>query len=190
VELDNIFFIGLMGAGKTTIGRLIAKQLGMVFYDSDYEIERKTGVKIPLIFELEGELGFRKREAAMIEELCQQRNMVMATGGGAVLYPENRALLKNNGKVIYLRANVHDLWHRTRNDKTRPLLQGGNLRQKLEQLHLVRDPIYTTLADYIVDTGAQSAAEITNDIELLLTKPTTQANSVNDSAAVNADKQT
>lgn len=170
MKLDNIFFVGLMGAGKTTIGRLIAKQMDMVFYDSDHEIERKTGVKIPLIFELEGESGFRKRETAVIEELSQLNNIVMATGGGAVLLPENRALLENNGQVIYLRANVHDLWLRTRNDKTRPLLQGGNIKQKLEQLYIERDPIYTALADYIVDTGAQSAVEITSHIEQLLKK--------------------
>lgn len=157
-----------MGAGKTTIGRLIAKQMGMAFYDSDHEIERKTGVKIPLIFELEGEAGFRKRETAAIEELSQLNNIVMATGGGAVLLPENREFLKNNGKVIYLRANVHDLWVRTRNDKTRPLLQGGNIKQKLERLYIERDPIYSALADYIVPTGAQSAVEITHHIEQLL----------------------
>ena len=157
-----------MGAGKTTIGRLLAKQMGKVFYDSDHEIERKTGVKIPLIFELEGEAGFRKREAAVIEELSQLDNIVMATGGGAVLAPENRALLKNNGHVIYLRANVHDLWQRTRNDKTRPLLQGGDIKQKLEQLYIERDPIYTELASCIVDTGAQSASDITNHIEQML----------------------
>lgn len=157
-----------MGAGKTTIGRLIAKQMGMTFYDSDHEIERKTGVKIPLIFELEGEAGFRKRETAAIEELSQLNNIVMATGGGAVLLPENREFLKNNGKVVYLRANVHDLWVRTRNDKTRPLLQGGNIKQKLERLYIERDPIYSALADYIVPTGAQSAVEITHHIEQLL----------------------
>lgn len=168
MKLDNIFFVGLMGAGKTTIGRLIAKQLGMVFYDSDHEVERKTGVKIPLIFELEGEAGFRKRETSTIEELSQLKNIVMATGGGAVLLPENREFLKNNGIIIYLRGNVHDLWLRTRNDKTRPLLQGGNIKQKLERLYVERDPIYTALADLIVDTGAQSAAEITNHIEQLL----------------------
>lgn len=157
-----------MGAGKTTIGRLIAKQLGMVFYDSDHEIERKTGVKIPLIFELEGEAGFRKRETAIIEELTQLKNIVMATGGGAVLMPENRVLLKNNGKVVYLRGSVHDLWLRTRHDKSRPLLQGGNAKQKLEKLYVERDPIYTALADCIVDTGAQSANEITSYIEHLI----------------------
>ncbi|MFA7349135.1 MAG: shikimate kinase [Methylotenera sp.] len=159
-----------MGAGKTTIGRLLAKQLGRDFYDSDVEIERKTGVKIPLIFELEGEDGFRKRETAAIEELTQLNNIVMATGGGAILLPENRALLKANGKIIYLRGKVNDLYQRTRHDKTRPLLQGGNLRQKIERLYIQRDPIYTSLADYIVDTGAQSATEITHTIEQLLTK--------------------
>lgn len=158
-----------MGAGKTTIGRLLAKQLGRDFYDSDVEIERKTGVKIPLIFELEGEDGFRKRETATIEELTQLKNIVMATGGGAVLLPENRALLKKNSKIIYLRGKVNDLYQRTRHDKTRPLLQGGSLRQKLERLYIQRDPIYTSLADYIVDTGAQSAVEITHTIEQLLT---------------------
>src|SRR5450830_203982 len=168
MKLDNIFFVGLMGAGKTTIGRLIAKQLGMVFYDSDHEVERKTGVKIPLIFELEGEAGFRKRETSTLEELSQLTNIVMATGGGAVLLPENREFLKNNGIIIYLRGSVHDLWLRTRNDKTRPLLQGGNIKQKLERLYVERDPIYTALADLIVDTGAQSATEITNHIEQLL----------------------
>lgn len=158
-----------MGAGKTTIGRLLAKQLGRDFYDSDVEIERKTGVKIPLIFELEGEDGFRKRETATIEELTQLKNIVMATGGGAVLLPENRALLKKNSKIIYLRGKVNDLYQRTRHDKTRPLLQGGNLRHKLERLYVQRDPIYTSLADYIVDTGAQSAVEITHTIEQLFT---------------------
>lgn len=157
-----------MGAGKTTIGRLIAKQLGMIFYDTDHEIERKTGVKIPLIFELEGEAGFRKRETAIIEELSQLKNIVLATGGGAVLLPENRSLLKNNGKVIYLRGNVHDLWLRTRHDKSRPLLQGGNMKQKIENLYIQRDPIYMQLADCVVNTGPQSAAAITEYIEALL----------------------
>lgn len=168
MKQNNIFFIGLMGAGKTTIGRLIAKQLGMTFYDSDHEVERKTGVKIPLIFELEGESGFRKRETTIIEELSQLKDIVMATGGGAILLTENREFLKNNGTIIYLRGNVHDLWLRTRNDKTRPLLQGGNIKQKLEHLYIQRDPIYSALADFIVDTGAQSAVEIAAYIEQLL----------------------
>ena len=176
-----------MGAGKTTIGRLIAKQMGMVFYDSDYEIERRTGVKIPLIFELEGEAGFRRREAAIIEELSQLNNIVMATGGGAVLLPENQVFLKNNGQIIYLRANVHDLWLRTRHDKTRPLLQGGNIKQKLEKLYAERDPIYRAIAHCIVDTGPQSAADITSHIEHKLhklsgcLKSTEQASSIENS---------
>lgn len=159
-----------MGAGKTTIGRLLAKQMGREFYDTDVEIERKTGVKIPLIFELEGEAGFRKRETAVLEELCQLKNIVMATGGGAVLLAENRVVLEESGKIIYLRAKVSDLYQRMRHDKSRPLLQGGNLRQKLEYLYKVRDPIYTALADYIVSTGAQSATDITHTIEQLITK--------------------
>ncbi len=166
--MNNIYFIGLMGAGKTTIGRLLAKQMGREFYDSDHEIERKTGVKIPLIFELEGESGFRKRETTAIDELSQLDNVIVATGGGAVLLEENRHYLKNTGKVIYLRAKVHDLYLRTHNDKSRPLLQGANPKQKLEQLYVARDPIYSAMADYIVDTGAQSANEITNYIEQLL----------------------
>lgn len=128
--MNNIYFIGLMGAGKTTIGRLLAKQLGREFYDSDHEIERKTGVKIPLIFELEGESGFRKRETTAIEELSRLDNVVVATGGGAVLLEENRALLRDTGKIIYLRAKVNDLYLRTRNDKSRPLLQGGEPQAK------------------------------------------------------------
>ena len=169
MKTNNIYFVGLMGAGKTTIGRLIAKQLGKDFYDSDHEIEVKTGVKIPLIFELEGEDGFRKREKTAIEELCQLENVVIATGGGAVLLPENRDFLRSHGQVIYLRAQVQDLWIRTRHDKSRPLLQGGDLRKKLEALYVARDPIYTELADFIVDTGKQSANEIAHQIESLLT---------------------
>jgi shikimate kinase len=157
-----------MGAGKTTIGRLIAKQTGFTFYDSDHEVEKKTGVKIPLIFELEGEAGFRKRESAMIAELSELKNIVMATGGGAILLPENRACLKSHGSIIYLRGQVEDLWIRTRHDKSRPLLQGVNMREKLTQLYQVRDPIYLELADYVVNTGSQSAQEITDEIMTLL----------------------
>jgi shikimate kinase len=157
-----------MGAGKTTIGRLIAKKTGLNFFDSDVEIERKTGVKIPLIFELEGEAGFRKREASVLAELCQLENIVLATGGGAVLLPENRTELKAHGKIVYLRGQVEDLWQRTRHDKSRPLLQGVDMREKLSQLYEVRDPIYLALADYVVSTGSQSAQEICDEIMQLL----------------------
>ncbi len=167
---NNIFFIGLMGAGKTTIGKLLAKHLGKTFYDTDHEIEKRTGVKIPVIFELEGEAGFRKRETSVIQDLTKLNNIVMATGGGAVIAEENRALLQNNGTVIYLRANVNDLWHRTRNDKHRPLLQNVNIRAKLEQLYAERNPLYTQTATLIFDTGNQPIANILNQIEKLLTE--------------------
>lgn len=163
---NNIFFIGLMGAGKTTVGKLLAKNLGKTFYDTDQVIESRTGVKIPTIFELEGEAGFRKRESAMIEELSQLDNIVMATGGGAVIADENRQLLKQHGYVIYLRANVNDLWHRMRNDKHRPLLQNVDVRAKLEQLYHQRNPLYTETASLIVDTGSQPVTNILNQIEL------------------------
>jgi shikimate kinase len=165
VETNNIFFVGLMGAGKTTIGKLLAKHLGKVFYDTDHEIEKRTGVKISTIFELEGEAGFRKRETAIIQELSQLSHIVMATGGGAILAQENRQLLKANGRVIYLRANVNELCHRMRNDKHRPLLQNVDIRAKLEQLYAERNPLYTETAELIFDTGNQPVANILNQIE-------------------------
>ena len=164
----NIFFIGLMGAGKTTIGKILAKQLGKQFYDTDHEIEKRTGVKISVIFELEGEAGFRKRENAIIEELAQLNNIVMATGGGAVLLESNRQWLKSHGTVIYLRAQVGELWHRMRNDKHRPLLQNVDIRAKLEQLYAERNPLYTQTATHIVDTGNQPVAAILSQIDTLL----------------------
>ena len=167
-NLQNIYLIGLMGAGKTTVGKILAKHLNKSFYDADHEIEKRTGVKIPVIFDLEGEAGFRKREIAVIGELSQQTNIVMATGGGAVMAAENRLALRNNGFVIYLRANVHELWQRTRGDKQRPLLQNVDIRAKLEQLHAERNPLYTEIAHLIVDTGNQPVAHIINKIEQAL----------------------
>jgi len=154
-----------MGAGKTTIGKHLAKQLGKTFYDTDHEIEKRTGVKIPVIFDLEGETGFRKREAAVIRELTKLDNIVLATGGGAILSLENRECLKNNGQVIYLRAMANDLWVRMRHDKQRPLLQNVDIRAKLEQLYNERHPLYMDTASIVVDTGTQSAAIVINQIE-------------------------
>jgi shikimate kinase len=162
---NNIYFIGLMGAGKTTVGKILAKNLGKTFYDTDHVIEQRTGVKVATIFELEGEDGFRKRETAAIEELCQLDNIVMATGGGAVLLPDNRQALKQHGYVIYLRANVNDLWVRMRHDKHRPLLQNVDVRAKLEQLYHQRNPLYTETASLIIDTGSQPVTNILNQIE-------------------------
>lgn len=157
-----------MGAGKTTVGRLLAKNLGAVFYDTDQEIEKRTGVRVPVIFEMEGEGGFRKREIGMIDELSQMQNIVLATGGGAVIAPENREHLKSRGIVIYLRASVHDLYLRTRFDRNRPLLQNTNAQAKLEELFAARDPLYREVATYIVDTGNQPVMNIVQKIEELI----------------------
>jgi len=150
---QNIILVGPMGSGKTTIGRQLAKQLNMLFFDSDHEIEAKTGANIPLIFELEGEQGFRKRETAMLDELSQKNNTVLATGGGAVLALENRKMLRQRGIVIYLSATIEQLWERTRLDKNRPLLQTENPREKIAALLEQRDPLYKEIADIIIDTG-------------------------------------
>ncbi len=157
-----------MGAGKTTVGRLLAKNLGAVFYDTDQEIEKRTGVRVPVIFEMEGEGGFRKREIGMIDELTQMQNIVLATGGGAVIAPENREHLKSRGIVIYLRASVHDLYLRTRFDRNRPLLQNTNAQAKLDELFAARDPLYREVATYIVDTGNQPVMNIVQKIEELI----------------------
>jgi shikimate kinase len=173
---DNIFLVGLMGAGKTTIGRMLAKHLHKTFYDSDHEIERRTGVKIPLIFEVEGESGFRKRETAVIDELVHKENIVLATGGGAVLAERNRANLKAHGLVIYLRANVQELWQRTRNDKNRPLLQGQDGHAKLQQLFVERDPLYTEIATHTIETEGESVSSIISRIEHLIRNTKIDAN--------------
>ena len=157
-----------MGAGKTTVGRLLAKNLGAVFYDTDQEIEKRTGVRVPVIFEMEGEGGFRKREIGMIDELSQMQNIVLATGGGAVIAPENREHLKSRGIVIYLRASVQDLYIRTRFDRNRPLLQNPNAQAKLQELFAARDPLYREVATYIVDTGNQPVMNIVQKIEELI----------------------
>lgn len=165
----NIFLIGMMGAGKTSVGRLLSKRLGKSFLDSDHEIESRTGVKIPVIFELEGEAGFRQRESAMIEELTALEDIVLATGGGAVLDPRNRQFLRERGTVVYLRAAVADLWNRTRHDKNRPLLQTADPLARLTQLHALRDPIYQETAHVIVDTGRQSLRALMQRLEGRLT---------------------
>lgn len=161
----NIFLVGLMGAGKTTVGKLLAKHLGKTFYDSDQEIEKRTGVKIPLIFEIEGEAGFRAREVAVIDDLTQYDEIVLATGGGAVLDQKNREALSQRGTVIYLRASVDDLWHRTRHDKNRPLLQTHDPHAKLRELFAQRDPLYQEVADIIIDTSKQSVQTLIQQLE-------------------------
>ncbi|MGE5321171.1 MAG: shikimate kinase [Hyphomicrobiaceae bacterium] len=158
---DNLYLVGLMGAGKTTVGRLLAKHYGCVFYDSDHEIEGRTGVRIPVIFEIEGEAGFRKREEAAIADLTALSGIVLATGGGAVLSAANRDKLKENGVVIYLRGLPEQLYERTRHDRNRPLLQTENPLARLRELFKQRDPLYREVADIVVDTGRQSVAGMT-----------------------------
>ena len=153
----NIFLIGPMGAGKTTIGRLLAKSLGVEFLDSDKEIEQSTGVSIPMIFEYEGELGFRKREAEILADLTAQRRIVLATGGGSVILPENQQILRRRGFVVYLQCPVDTQLERTQRDSNRPLLKTENPRERLEELLKVRDPIYHSIADFIVDTSEYSS---------------------------------
>lgn len=151
----NIILVGMMGAGKTTIGKALASSLNKEFADSDHEIQERTGVKIPVIFEIEGEAGFRKRESETLLELTKKRNIILATGGGAVLHPGNRQLLRQNGIVIYLRASVADLYRRTRHDKNRPLLQTQNLYARLNELYVQRDALYRETAHIIIDSGKQ-----------------------------------
>ncbi|MXS84832.1 shikimate kinase [Nitrosomonas sp. HPC101] len=153
----NIILIGMMGAGKTTVGKLLANLVGKTFLDVDHEIQQRTGVGIPVIFEIEGEAGFRKRESEVLREVVQQQNIVLATGGGAILHPDNRALLRQHGTVIYLCAPVTELRRRTHQDKNRPLLQTGNAHAKLAELFVQRDPLYRETAHIIMDSGRQNA---------------------------------
>ena len=160
----NIVLVGLMGAGKTTVGRQLAQRLGKTFHDTDHEIERRTGVRVATIFEIEGEEGFRARESQAIEALIALEHVVLATGGGAVLRADNRARLRSGGYVIYLRAQPRDLWARTRHDKSRPLLQTGDPLRRLEELFALRDPLYREVADLVVDTGRQSVATLVGQL--------------------------
>jgi shikimate kinase len=158
----------MMGAGKTTVGRELAKRLSLRFADCDLELVARTGVSVPIIFEIEGEAGFRRRESRLLAELLGESGIVIATGGGIVLDPANRALLSERGIVIYLNAPPHILWERTRRDRNRPLLQTENPRERIEELYRQRDPLYRTVADIIVDGEHGSCASMANRIEKAL----------------------
>ena len=157
-----------MGAGKTTIGRQLAKRLSMDFYDSDHEIEKHTGADISLIFELEGEEGFRKRESQVLNELVTLENIVLSTGGGAVLVTENQKLLSENGKIIYLKTSAEKLYKRIADDKRRPLLQTDDRFNKIKALLETREPIYLSLADEVLETEDLTIKQITQNILDLL----------------------
>ena len=160
----SLFLTGPMGAGKSTIGRQLAKQLRLEFHDSDHEIEQRTGVDIPLIFEIEGEAGFRKREITVIDELTHLPGIVLATGGGAILAPENRRHLSERGQVIYLHTSVNQQLKRTARDRNRPLLQTDDPRQRLVDLMQVREPLYREIADLVINTDGKHVRDVDREI--------------------------
>ncbi|HEY8553621.1 MAG TPA: shikimate kinase AroK [Burkholderiales bacterium] len=171
---ERVFLVGPMGAGKSTIGRHLAELLRRDFLDCDQEIERHTGASIALIFEIEGEAGFRRREAAMLEELTRRDGIVLATGGGAVLAESNRKLLRERGIVVYLHALLDTLVARTHRDRQRPLLSTGDRRQKLEEILRTREPLYREIADIIVATDQRAPGAVAQEIAAKLR--TLQAN--------------
>jgi shikimate kinase len=170
-ESKNLILVGMMGAGKTTVGRMMARRLKRAFYDSDEEIERRCGVRIPVIFDIEGEAGFRAREAHAIAELCALDGVVLATGGGAVLSEDNRRRLAASGTVVYLHARPGHLWQRVRHDRNRPLLATPDPQKKLEELYAARDPLYREVADIVIDTGKQSVQALARDLLARLDPP-------------------
>ncbi len=182
----NIFLVGLMGSGKTTVGRALAKRLNKRFFDSDHEIEARTGASIPLIFEIEGEASFRQREADMIRDLTACEGVVLATGGGSILNPQSRAYLKSRGLVIYLRAGVSSILQRTGHDKNRPLLQTADPRARLEELSAQREPYYQEVADLIIETGRPNVQYLVQTIVAYLENLPEQSEGA---AIVGADSQ-
>ena len=170
-EKRNIFLVGPMGAGKSTIGRQLAQQLNMEFYDSDTVIEERTGADIAWVFDVEGEEGFRVREEKVINDLTEKQGIVLATGGGSILSRESRNRLSARGVVVYLETTIEKQLARTQRDKKRPLLQTDNSREVLEELAEVRNPLYVEVSDFVVRTDDQSAKIVANQIiELLETR--------------------
>ena len=163
-KYKNIYLIGLMGSGKTTLGKILSKKLDKHFYDSDQVIEEKLGVNVPMIFEYEGEAGFREREKDILKELVSKQNIVLATGGGIILSESNRNLLAKNGIVIYLQSNQKDLVLRMKNDKTRPLLKNGNVELIIKKLCQEREPLYEEIADFKITTKNKRIYEVVNEI--------------------------
>jgi shikimate kinase len=161
----NLYLVGLMGAGKTTVGRQLARRMGRRFVDSDHEIEARTGVRIPTIFEIEGEAGFRQREAQVIADLASETGLVVATGGGVVLNPENRTLLRQSGWVVYLCVPPAQLYERTRHDQNRPLLQVEDPLARLQALYTQRDPLYREVADIIAKSSGGNSYHMVKLIE-------------------------
>jgi len=161
----NLFLVGLMGAGKSTLGRQLARRFQKRFVDADHELEERLGVSIPTIFEIEGEAGFRDREEAVIDDLTRLSDVVLATGGGAVLRPASRERLKANGTVIYLYADPETLWHRVRNSRHRPMLQAVDPRQRLHDLFAQRDPLYREVADHVIPSDREAVMRFVGALE-------------------------
>jgi shikimate kinase len=168
----SIVLIGMMGAGKSTIGRLLAETIGFEFIDADRELEARSGVSIPTIFEIEGEEGFRRRETVLLDELSQRPRIVLATGGGAVLDEQTRQRLRERALVIYLRATADEVHRRTRRDKSRPLLQADNPRERIEQLLAEREPLYAQTAHLSFQSAAANPRRL---VERLATHPEVRA---------------
>ncbi len=165
INKELVVLVGPMGAGKTTIGKILAKELGFEFYDSDKEIERRSGANIPWIFDVEGEPGFRDRESLVIKDLSQRKNIVLATGGGAMMRKENQDYVSRNGFIIYLNTSVEQQHNRTHKDRNRPLLQGDkDAFQVLSELFESRDPIYREVADLVMDTDRKSLKSVVKHI--------------------------
>ena len=161
---SNIFLVGFMGSGKTTVGKQLAVDLGKEFFDCDRELEERTGVDIPYIFDLEGEEGFRRREAAVLRELTGKQGIVLATGGGVVVDPENRRALTSNGLVIYLHASAELLYQRTSRDHSRPMLYAEDPRARIDELLKVREPLYREVSNLVVETGRRGFRRVVQDI--------------------------
>lgn len=170
-ENRNIYLIGPMGSGKTAVGRQLARLLHLDFHDSDVEIEKRTGVDIPYIFEKEGEAGFREREREIIDALTQLRNVVIATGGGAVLLPENRERLATRGRVVYLRTGIEQQLDRTRHGRQRPLLYTDDPEARLRELMQQRAPLYESIATIVVATDGRHVRTVADEILQLLKEP-------------------
>ncbi len=166
--MRNLILVGPMGAGKSTIGRLLAKELHLPFKDSDKEIEVRTGADIPWIFDVEGEQGFREREQAVIVDLCREDGLVLATGGGAILRQANREALRAGGRVVYLHTSVEQQLERTARDRNRPLLRTANPGQVLRELMAIRDPLYREIADVIIETDQRPPRMVVQEVLSLL----------------------
>lgn len=161
---ENVFLVGFMGSGKSTVGQRLAGELGKDFHDCDRVLEERTGVDIPYIFEIEGEEGFRRREAAVVREMAGKRGIVLATGGGAVLDPGNRRALASSGFVIYLRAPADLLFQRTSRDRGRPMLYAEDRRTRIGELLEAREPLYREVSDMVIETGRRSSQRVVQEI--------------------------